>query len=77
MLVKEYRMPLPFSVREYEIGQAYMIAKAAAEDSTSSDGVEMVRNEPFADGKGRKGQYTEKIFHIAQRLPKVTRSFFR
>ncbi|KAK8759334.1 hypothetical protein V5799_003031 [Amblyomma americanum] len=70
MLLKEYRIPLPLSVEEYRVAQLYMIAKKSREESKGAgSGVEILVNEPYADGPGGSGQYTHKIYHIGSHLP--------
>ncbi|KAL3676890.1 hypothetical protein R1sor_026838 [Riccia sorocarpa] len=70
VMIYEYRIPLPFTMEEYEIAQLYMVAKFSASESTgdSGDGVEVLKNEPFED-QDRKGQYTHKVYHLASKLP--------
>ncbi|XP_038214824.1 protein retinal degeneration B [Zerene cesonia] len=70
MLIKEYRIPLPLTVEEYRIAQLYMIAKKSKEESTGEgSGVEIIVNEPYENGPGGKGQYTQKIYHVGSHLP--------
>ncbi|XP_045032292.1 protein retinal degeneration B isoform X2 [Daphnia magna] len=70
MLIKEYRIPLPLTVEEYRIAQLYMIAKKSREESCGEgSGVEILVNEPYAEGPGGAGQYTHKIFHVGSHLP--------
>lgn len=70
MLIKEYRIPLPLTVEEYRIAQLYMIAKKSREESSGEgSGVEILVNEPYEDGPGGKGQYTQKIYHVGSHLP--------
>jgi len=81
VLTKEYRIPLPVSVDEYQIAQVYMVAKMSKEQTGHGEGVEIVENRPYYDnetsspdgagGEERKptGQYTHKIYHIGSRLP--------
>lgn len=70
MLIKEYRIPLPLTVEEYRIAQLYMIAKKSREESSGEgSGVEILINEPYEDGPGGKGQYTQKIYHVGSHLP--------
>ncbi|KAG6557712.1 hypothetical protein Mapa_000477 [Marchantia paleacea] len=68
--IYEYRIPLPFTIEEYEIAQLYMVAKYSASESTgdNGDGVEILKNEPFVE-KDRRGQYTHKVYHLASKLP--------
>ncbi|VDP83688.1 unnamed protein product [Echinostoma caproni] len=70
MLIKEYRICLPLTVEEYRIAQLYMIQKKSREESTGREsGVEIIKNEPYEDGPGGKGQYTFKIYHVGSHLP--------
>ncbi|XP_075974197.1 retinal degeneration B [Anticarsia gemmatalis] len=70
MLIKEYRIPLPLTVEEYRIAQLYMIAKKSREESSGEgSGVEILVNEPYEDGPGGQGQYTQKIYHVGSHLP--------
>ncbi|GAQ84129.1 Phosphatidylinositol transfer protein [Klebsormidium nitens] len=69
--LREFRVVLPVSVEEYRVAQLYMVAKYSAAESggdSGSDGVEIVKNEPFENDFGR-GQYTNKIYHLASKLP--------
>lgn len=70
MLIKEYRIPLPLTVEEYRIAQLYMIAKKSRDESSGEgSGVEIIVNEPYEDGPGGQGQYTQKIYHVGSHLP--------
>eukprot|EP01112_Ceratiomyxa_fruticulosa_P018710 TRINITY_DN602_c0_g2_i1.p1 TRINITY_DN602_c0_g2~~TRINITY_DN602_c0_g2_i1.p1 ORF type:complete len:309 (+),score=53.56 TRINITY_DN602_c0_g2_i1:114-929(+) len=71
MKIKEYRIPLPFSLEEYRVAQPYMVARVSKEHSRSGNGVEIVANEPYTEeaGMGPAGQFTHKIFKIGDALP--------
>uniref|UniRef100_A0A914C020 DDHD domain-containing protein n=1 Tax=Acrobeloides nanus TaxID=290746 RepID=A0A914C020_9BILA len=70
MLIKEYRILLPLSVEEYRVAQLYMIQKKSRLDSEGAgSGVEIITNRPYTDGPGGSGQYTYKIYHIADKIP--------
>ncbi|KAK4471176.1 hypothetical protein MN116_004639, partial [Schistosoma mekongi] len=70
MLLKEYRICMPLTVAEYRIAQLYMIQKKSREESTGrGSGVEILKNEPYENGPGGKGQYTFKIYHVGSHLP--------
>lgn len=76
MITKEYRIPMPLSVEEYQIAQLYMIAKKSKLESVGEgSGVEILVNEPYSDGPGGSGQYTDKLYHIASHLPVWLRGF--
>lgn len=67
--VKEYRIPMPLSVSEYRKAQLYMVARFSRERTSSSEGVQIVSNEPFENEKFGKGQYTHKIITAGSHLP--------
>ena len=62
-IIKEYRIVLPISVEEYQVGQLWSVAEASKENTGGGEGVEVVKNEPYDDETGT-GQYTEKIFRM-------------
>jgi hypothetical protein len=68
MVLKEFRIALPFTVEEYRRGQLYMTAKASKEHTHGGEGVEILKNEPFEDENG-KGQFTHKVFYIGSKIP--------
>lgn len=45
-----------------------MTARASADETGHGEGITVVKNEPYDDANG-KGQYTEKIIHLGNRLP--------
>jgi hypothetical protein len=68
--VKEYRIAMPLSIEEYRIAQLYMIQKKSQQESTGEgSGVEIIKNEPYTEGPGGSGQYTEKLYHVQSHLP--------
>ena len=74
----EYRIPLPISVEEYQIGQLYAVAEASKNETGGGDGIEVVINEPrdnqFKDiGGGDTCQFTYKIIHLSQKVPGYVR----
>jgi len=67
---KEYRIAMPLTLEEYRIAQLYMLQKKSQQESTGEgSGVEIIKNEPYQDGPGGSGQYTEKHYHVASHLP--------
>jgi len=58
--IKEFRIPLPMTPEEYQVGQLYMVAKLSASETKGGEGVEVLVNEPFENAELGKGQYTEK-----------------
>lgn len=75
--IKEYRIPLPISVEEYQIGQLYAVAEASKNETGGGEGIEVVENRPITDAKELEkygeGQYTHKIFHLATKVPSYVR----
>lgn len=74
MLIKEFRVLLPLSTEEYQVGQLYGVAKKSTQETSNGEGVEVVKNEPYEDANS-KGQYTEKIYHLGSRLPGWVKAF--
>lgn len=67
---------MPLDVEEYRIAQLYMIAKKSRlESEGESSGVEIMVNEPYTNGPGGSGQYTDKVYHISSHLPVWLRGF--
>lgn len=79
MLIKEYRITMPLSVAEYQIGQLYSVAEASIRETGGGDGVEVLKNEPFENktdllnGQFTQGQYTYKVYHLASKIPAIVR----
>ncbi|KAI2804359.1 hypothetical protein BLOT_003341 [Blomia tropicalis] len=78
MLIKEFRVALPLTVEEYQIGQLYSVAEASKNETGGGEGVEVVKNEPFDNfpllgGQFTKGQYTYKIYHLDTKVPSLMR----
>lgn len=74
MLIKEFRVILPLTVEEYQVGQLYSVAQASKNETGGGEGIEVLRNEPFGNypllgGKYSSGQYTYKIYHLASKVP--------
>lgn len=76
MLIKEFRIVLPLTVEEYQVGQLYSVAEASKNETGGGEGVEVVKNESFDDpsllGESfPRGQYTFKIYHLKSKMPKM------
>lgn len=74
VLIKEFRIQLPLSVEEYQVGQLFSVAKTSSQETSNGEGVEVIKNEPYENETG-KGQYTEKIYHVGSRLPGWVKAF--
>lgn len=78
MLIKEFRIVLPLTVEEYQVGQLFGVAEASKNETGGGEGVEVIKNEPFnnfplLNGKYDKGQYTYKIYHLDTKVPQLVR----
>lgn len=73
MLIKEFRVVLPVSVEEYQVGQLYAVAEASKNETGGGEGVEVIANEPY-EKEGEKGQYTHKIYHLQSKVPGIIRA---
>ncbi|KAL1456523.1 hypothetical protein WDU94_001247 [Cyamophila willieti] len=76
MLMKEFRVTLPLTIKEYQVGQLYSVAEASKRETGGGEGVEILVNEPFDNvpllgGKINKGQYTKKIYHFQSQFPSL------
>uniref|UniRef100_A0A9L0R7J4 Phosphatidylinositol transfer protein alpha isoform n=1 Tax=Equus caballus TaxID=9796 RepID=A0A9L0R7J4_HORSE len=72
VLLKEYRVILPVSVDEYQVGQLYSVAEASKNETGGGEGVEVLVNEPY-EKDGERGQYTHKIYHLQSKVPTFVR----
>ncbi|XP_041083233.1 phosphatidylinositol transfer protein beta isoform-like isoform X2 [Polyodon spathula] len=68
VLIKEYRVILPCSVEEYQVGQLFSVAEASKNETGGGEGIEVLKNEPY-EKEGEKGQYTHKIYHLKSKVP--------
>lgn len=78
MLIKEFRITLPFTVDEYQVGQLYSVAEASKNETGGGEGIEVLKNENFKNvlllgGKYMSGQYTYKIYHLQSKVPALIR----
>eukprot|EP01134_Creolimax_fragrantissima_P001461 CFRG1461T1 len=74
MLITEFRIVMPVSVPEYQVGQLFTVAEASKNETGGGDGVEVIKNEPFENHKEfGNGQYTFKKYHLASKVPKFVR----
>ncbi|KAI9521828.1 hypothetical protein NQZ68_003983, partial [Dissostichus eleginoides] len=74
VLIKEYRVVLPCSVEEYQVGQLFSVAEASKNETGGGEGIEVLKNEPY-EKDGEKGQYTHKIYHLKSKVPGFVQVF--
>ncbi|KAK3531270.1 hypothetical protein QTP70_015188 [Hemibagrus guttatus] len=73
LLLYPSRVVLPISVEEYQVAQLYSVAEASKNETGGGEGVEVLKNEPYAKEDGEKGQYTHKIYHLQSKVPGFVR----
>ncbi|MCO5606013.1 hypothetical protein L7F22_060200 [Adiantum nelumboides] len=67
--ITEFRVVMPFSLAEYRVAQMYMVTKMQQENTSSTEGVEVLVNKPFKDQDLGEGQYTLKLYHLQSKFP--------
>nr|KAI8753450.1 phosphatidylinositol transfer protein alpha isoform-like [Biomphalaria glabrata] len=80
--IREFRIVLPMTVDEYQIGQLWSVAQSSKNETGGGEGVEVLVNQPFdtenfvpspkLQANGRyyiSGQFTHKIYHLAEKAP--------
>lgn len=75
MLVKEYRICMPLTVEEYNIGQLYTISRHSLEASGAGEGVQILSNVPQLHPLHGMGRFTEKRIHLGSKVPQWARMF--
>ncbi|XP_078159723.1 uncharacterized protein LOC144555309 [Carex rostrata] len=73
--LKEFRIVMPMTMEEYEIGMSYTIMKMEEQNTNSQEGVEIVEHRPFEDELLGKGQFTSKIYHLQSKIPSWLKTF--
>lgn len=77
MIIKEYRITMPMTAEEYQVGQLFSVAETSRTTTNGHEGIEVVKNEPFENvpllGDFTSGQYTYKIYHFASKVPGFVR----
>ncbi|CAJ0937619.1 unnamed protein product, partial [Mesorhabditis belari] len=74
MLVKEYRILLPFNVDDFKRGHLYTTAETSKAETGGGEGVEILKQEEFESddlrpGEHLEGIYTYKIYRIKSKVP--------
>jgi len=60
--IKEFRIVLPMSVEEYQVGQLWTAAEVSLNETGAGEGVEVVKNEPF----DLENVPEDKLYHIPE-----------
>ena len=66
MLITEFRVILPLTVEEYQVGQLFSVAEASKNETGGGEGIEVLKNEPYVGhplcgDQYDEGQYTLKV----------------
>eukprot|EP00475_Leptophrys_vorax_P032924 TRINITY_DN5137_c0_g1_i4.p1 TRINITY_DN5137_c0_g1~~TRINITY_DN5137_c0_g1_i4.p1 ORF type:complete len:240 (-),score=6.86 TRINITY_DN5137_c0_g1_i4:11-730(-) len=70
VMIKEFRITMPFSMDEYRVGQTYMRSRMQRENTRGgSEGVEVVACEPFEDKELGSGHFSHVVYHFGSRAP--------
>nr|CAD2177904.1 unnamed protein product [Meloidogyne enterolobii] len=80
MLVREYRIVMPMTTAEFQIGRAFAYMETARKQTHKGEGVEIVQDDPFDNiplchGRYNEGQFTHKIYHLRSKIPSFVRPF--
>uniref|UniRef100_A0A453IBM2 Phosphatidylinositol transfer protein N-terminal domain-containing protein n=1 Tax=Aegilops tauschii subsp. strangulata TaxID=200361 RepID=A0A453IBM2_AEGTS len=73
--IKEFRIIMPMSMEEYEIGLSYTIMKMEQQNTNGKEGVEVLQQVPFEDEKLGEGQFTSKVYHLQSKIPSWMKGF--
>jgi len=46
VMIREFRIPMPFTLEEYKRGQKYSVARTSNENTSSAEGIELLENKP-------------------------------
>ncbi|CAI2322221.1 unnamed protein product [Caenorhabditis sp. 36 PRJEB53466] len=74
MIIKEYRIPLPLSVDEFQRGLLYAVSACSRSETGGGEGAEFLVQEEFTSdtllpGKTVTGTYTKKIYRLRSKAP--------
>lgn len=72
---REFRIPLPLSVEEYQVAQLFGVAEESKNETGGGDGVQVIENHPYKKDDGEEGQYTYKVYNIHNKVPSFVRKF--
>ncbi|KAG0452411.1 hypothetical protein HPP92_025075 [Vanilla planifolia] len=75
VLIREFRIVMPMTLDEYEVGILYTIMKMEQQNTTSKEGVEILENIRYDDGELGRGQHTSKIYHLESKVPSWLKAF--
>ncbi len=68
MRIHEFRIPMPLSLSEYEIGSFYTWLKTLASETGGGEGVKFLETEPYRDG-----HYRTRRYYLSKKAPPLIR----
>ena len=76
MQITEFRITLPMSLSEYKIAQRFVVAEYSKSETGGGEGIQIIKDEPYQNqpqfqGHFGTGQYTEKFYNLASKLPET------
>ena len=78
MILKEFRIPMPLTVAEYQVAQLYGVLETSRKNTNGDTGVEILTNEPYAKindaNREERGQYTFKQYHLGSQMPRLVKA---
>jgi len=76
VLIREFRIVMPFTINEYQLGQRFNVARMSNNETNDSTGVELLESKPHMHTEEsdttqtpREGRYSRKVYHIGSKLP--------
>ena len=76
MLITEFRVLLPLTVEEYQVGQLFSVAEASKNETGGGEGIEVLKNEPYQGPPLCGNQYDEGQYTLKVRTVHIPRSAF-
>ena len=73
--VFEFRIVMPMTADQLNIGFQYTIARSSVEESTEEDRVRVLSNKSCVDEEGNNGQHTLKVYYIKSYFPAILSRF--
>ena len=76
MQITEFRITMPMSLSEYKIAQRFVVAEYSKSETGGGEGIQIIKDEPYQNqpqfpGHFGTGQYTEKVYYLASKLPET------
>ena len=76
MLITEFRVLLPLTVEEYQVGQLFSVAEASKNETGGGEGIEVLKNEPYTGHPLCGNQYDQGQYTLKVRAVHIPRSAF-